>query len=341
MTRLRSIVAVAFFVLAITSVPAHANRLATKAEAKWATKAFTAAPGHRGALISLIRISTVDTRWARVQFVPKPPKKSARASAKPPKPKDYDVKKGAPSSGKHKPKTPKKVKQDLTGGLILHMVLHMDQGEETGTSSKDLGCEGGGSLVESRQVHMTFSGTASFDVDLAKGLELLPEENFHDSIVLLTPFAFGSPIGSLENTYKWSQQGCETGTHSGECHSQGPIDGRSLGRFQLGKIWRSRHGLLFNLAILFDPVADGPCTPPKASNRWATNPGDMNVQIPAMRIGLYGGVNDQETTNFSFLGNSTGARQQVIHTEGFCQDYTATECSDELNYSGSLSITAR
>ena len=127
-------VAVFLFCFGMLGSVAAAQRLATRAEARALTHGFEQIRAFRHDVVTEVRVSTIDSHWAAIQYVPGPVLKTVRdgtaSAAGHSKAKTADVVQSGQSVKTGKP--PQKVKSDLAQPLGVYVVFDVKNGSEDG-----------------------------------------------------------------------------------------------------------------------------------------------------------------------------------------------------------------
>jgi hypothetical protein len=121
---------------------ASAARLPKKSELKWIDKEFKANPKDDGAVISLIRVSSVNPRWAAVQYFPKSTGSGGgvvACAATECGPTGVKAKQRLEKKGKRRAKAPEPVKKDFAEPFLVHIFAAVNQGQEKGSSTFNCG----------------------------------------------------------------------------------------------------------------------------------------------------------------------------------------------------------
>jgi hypothetical protein len=332
-----AVVAATALAAAGPAADADAARLPSKSESKWIMNEFKAGSGHKGALVTLVRVSSADSHWARVRFLPKP-KAGTHAAKKKSAAKNADVHKPSGSGKKKATKAPKPVLEEFAGPFIVRFALAINQGEETGHSS--YGVEGGCGTV-TRDVHVTFSASATFTIDLNGGYDPLSGVDaqghpYFEATSFTYPTHRAAPpaTGGLDNTYKYSDdETCPGGiSKHEECTTHLTVDNTSA----IAAIAQDQMGIHSSFGGLFH--GGQPCKATAASNRWAQWPGDVAYRVPILKLNRPS--SDLGEFPIDFLHNSGGHHVRTLHTGAFCDGYAGKgECSDTIDWSGTLTVS--
>lgn len=330
---------------------ANAARVPKKSELEWVLKEFKADSKDKGAVISFVRISTVNPKWADVQYFPKPGKTAGVPIACADsgccstcggvKAKERTVKQG---SGSGKP--PKRVQKDFKKPFLAHIRIQFRFGKETGRSTHTYGECG----TITRSLDANFYGGVEYDVDLR-----------HEQFI----FRAGRVVGYVKPTsveavpgvsdiafkYQNDTQTDSNGKHcvgqpSDHCDATGGVpDQGSLGLFSsLLSWWRQSNYLYADMTYLMSGSwsrcrANGFSTP-----RVAGYGGDMQVNAPFFSLGPDALLNLGEHP-IDYEADSGRTQAKTVHDTAWCTGFgkppegDSESCSDTIDWAGFLTIS--
>jgi hypothetical protein len=311
---------------------AGAARLPTGAEARGLKAAFARDRSHpkRVSIISM-RVSTVNPRWSLIKWAAS--SRKARTAA-PPKiiiisgSSTYSGPPSKPKPATRKP--PRPVKDDLDKDLTLLVTSTVSGREDASYSGSNPDVECTAPDTFSGSLHSTFSWTGSWKIDVDKPAEQFDASGNLDFVdYRSTPV--DPTIGNAEDNFSdTTRDGCG-GTQTTTCAARY----KTL-HFPFDFLF-DRRGVLIPdpLQPVSRSCSDGTAPDDYYTSRWlGTNTG---AGVP-LQIGMFPGF-DIGPFQVSFPRSAPYANGGVTSTtKGVCNGRENDNCSDTLNWSGTVSV---